>query len=51
VVKLSALNMVMHETGALTAVFAEALPSLEGPFRMPLRVPVPNGTLVVLNFK
>lgn len=47
--RAAALNMVITETGAGTAV-AKALPSLEGKLTSnAIRVPVPNGSLVVLN--
>jgi glyceraldehyde 3-phosphate dehydrogenase len=43
--------MVITETGAGTAV-AKALPSLEGKLTSnAIRVPVPNGSLVVLNLQ
>ena len=45
----AALNMVITETGAGSAV-AKALPSLTGKLTSnAIRVPVPNGSLVVLN--
>lgn len=45
----AALNMVITETGAGSAV-AKALPSLAGKLTSnAIRVPVPNGSLVVLN--
>jgi glyceraldehyde 3-phosphate dehydrogenase len=44
--RAAALNMVITETGAGTAV-AKALPSLEGKLTSnAIRVPVPNGSLV-----
>jgi glyceraldehyde 3-phosphate dehydrogenase len=47
----AALNMVITETGAGTAV-AKALPSLEGKLTSnAIRVPVPNGSLVILNLE
>jgi glyceraldehyde 3-phosphate dehydrogenase len=47
--RAAALNMVITETGAGTAV-AKALPSLEGKLTSnAIRVPVPNGSLVILN--
>lgn len=47
--RAAALNMVITETGAGKAV-AKALPSLEGKLTSnAIRVPVPNGSLVVLN--
>ena len=47
----AALNMVITETGAGTAV-AKALPSLTGKLTSnAIRVPVPNGSLVVLNLE
>ena len=47
--RAAALNMVITETGAGSAV-AKALPSLEGKLTSnAIRVPVPNGSLVVLN--
>lgn len=47
----AALNMVITETGAATAV-AKALPSLTGKLTSnAIRVPVPNGSLVVLNLE
>jgi glyceraldehyde 3-phosphate dehydrogenase len=49
--RAAALNMVITETGAATAV-AKALPSLEGKLTSnAIRVPVPNGSLVVLNLE
>tara|TARA_R110000868_G_scaffold55933_4_gene173634 strand:- start:30 stop:1478 length:1449 start_codon:yes stop_codon:yes gene_type:complete len=49
--RAAALNMVITETGAGTAV-AKALPSLEGKLTSnAIRVPVPNGSLVVLNLQ
>ncbi len=47
----AALNLVITETGAGSAV-AKALPSLEGKLTSnAIRVPVPNGSLVVLNLE
>lgn len=47
--RAAALNMVITETGAGKAV-AKALPALEGKLTSnAIRVPVPNGSLVVLN--
>lgn len=47
----AALNMVITETGAGNAV-AKALPSLAGKLTSnAIRVPVPNGSLVVLNLE
>ncbi|MCB0459174.1 MAG: glyceraldehyde-3-phosphate dehydrogenase [Flavobacteriaceae bacterium] len=47
--RAAALNMVITETGAGSAV-AKALPSLAGKLTSnAIRVPVPNGSLVVLN--
>lgn len=49
--RAAALNMVITETGAGSAV-AKALPSLEGKLTSnAIRVPVPNGSLVVLNLR
>lgn len=49
--RAAALNMVITETGAGTAV-AKALPSLSGKLTSnAIRVPVPNGSLVVLNLE
>jgi glyceraldehyde 3-phosphate dehydrogenase len=49
--RAAALNMVITETGAGTAV-AKALPSLEGKLTSnAIRVPVPNGSLVILNLE
>ena len=49
--RAAALNMVITETGAGTAV-AKAVPSLEGKLTSnAIRVPVPNGSLVVLNLE
>jgi glyceraldehyde 3-phosphate dehydrogenase len=49
--RAAALNMVITETGAGSAV-AKALPSLEGKLTSnAIRVPVPNGSLVVLNLE
>ena len=49
--RAAALNMVITETGAGAAV-AKALPSLEGKLTSnAIRVPVPNGSLVVLNLE
>ena len=47
--RAAALNMVITETGAGTAV-AKAIPSLEGKLTSnAIRVPVPNGSLVEVN--
>jgi glyceraldehyde 3-phosphate dehydrogenase len=47
----AAALMVITETGAGTAV-AKALPSLEGKLTSnAIRVPVPNGSLVILNLE
>ena len=47
--RAAALNMVITETGAGSAV-AKALPSLEGKLTSnAIRVPVPNGSLAILN--
>ncbi len=47
--RAAALNMVITETGAGKAV-SKAIPSLEGKLTSnAIRVPVPNGSLVVLN--
>ncbi len=47
--RAAALNMVITETGAGKAV-AKALPSLEGKLTSnAIRVPVPNGSLAILN--
>jgi glyceraldehyde 3-phosphate dehydrogenase len=47
--RAAALNMVITETGAGSAV-AKALPELEGKLTSnAIRVPVPNGSLVVVN--
>jgi len=47
----AALNMVITETGAGTAV-AKAIPSLIGKLTSnAIRVPVPNGSLVILNLE
>ena len=47
--RAAALNMVITETGAGSAV-AKALPTLAGKFTSnAIRVPVPNGSFVVLN--
>jgi glyceraldehyde 3-phosphate dehydrogenase len=47
--RAAALNMVVTETGAGSAV-AKALPSLEGKLTSnAIRVPVPNGSLAILN--
>ncbi|MGB5171750.1 MAG: glyceraldehyde-3-phosphate dehydrogenase, partial [Eudoraea sp.] len=47
--RAAALNMVITETGAGTAV-AKAIPSLDGKLTSnAIRVPVPNGSLAVLN--
>ena len=49
--RAAALNMVITETGAGTAV-AKAIPSLAGKLTSnAIRVPVPNGSLVVLNLE
>lgn len=49
--RAAALNMVITETGAGSAV-AKALPSLAGKLTSnAIRVPVPNGSLVVLNLE
>ncbi|MGO4770021.1 glyceraldehyde-3-phosphate dehydrogenase [Flavobacterium sp. W22_SRS_FK3] len=49
--RAAALNMVITETGAGTAV-AKAIPSLEGKLTSnAIRVPVPNGSLVVVNLE
>ncbi len=49
--RAAALNMVITETGAGSAV-AKALPALEGKLTSnAIRVPVPNGSLVVLNLE
>lgn len=49
--RAAALNMVITETGAGSAV-AKALPSLEGKLSSnAIRVPVPNGSLVILNLE
>lgn len=49
--RAAALNMVITETGAGSAV-AKALPSLEGKLTSnAIRVPVPNGSLVVVNLE
>ncbi|SFT13804.1 glyceraldehyde 3-phosphate dehydrogenase [Zhouia amylolytica] len=49
--RAAALNMVITETGAGKAV-SKALPSLEGKLTSnAIRVPVPNGSLVVLNLE
>lgn len=49
--RAAALNMVITETGAGQAV-SKALPSLEGKLTSnAIRVPVPNGSLVVLNLE
>ncbi|MGV8945299.1 MAG: glyceraldehyde-3-phosphate dehydrogenase [Lutibacter sp.] len=49
--RAAALNMVITETGAGSAV-AKALPSLEGKLTSnAIRVPVPNGSLVILNLR
>lgn len=49
--RAAALNMVITETGAGSAV-AKALPSLEGKLTSnAIRVPVPNGSLAVLNLE
>ncbi|PAM93491.1 glyceraldehyde-3-phosphate dehydrogenase [Flavobacterium sp. IR1] len=47
--RAAALNMVITETGAGSAV-SKALPTLEGKLTSnAIRVPVPNGSLVILN--
>lgn len=49
--RAAALNMVITETGAGTAI-AKAIPSLDGKLTSnAIRVPVPNGSLVVLNLE
>lgn len=49
--RAAALNMVITETGAGSAV-AKALPSLEGKLTSnAIRVPVPNGSLAILNLQ
>jgi glyceraldehyde 3-phosphate dehydrogenase len=49
--RAAALNMVITETGAGSAV-AKALPALAGKLTSnAIRVPVPNGSLVVLNLE
>ncbi|MFH7017841.1 glyceraldehyde-3-phosphate dehydrogenase [Flavobacterium sp. FlaQc-47] len=49
--RAAALNMVITETGAGSAV-AKTLPSLEGKLTSnAIRVPVPNGSLVVMNLE
>lgn len=49
--RAAALNMVITETGAGSAV-AKALPSLEGKLSSnAIRVPVPNGSLAILNLQ
>src|SRR5690606_11982068 len=49
--RAAALNMVITETGAGSAV-AKALPSLAGKLTSnAIRVPVPNGSLVVINLE
>lgn len=49
--RAAALNMVITETGAGTAV-AKAIPSLDGKLTSnAIRVPVPNGSLVILNLE
>jgi glyceraldehyde 3-phosphate dehydrogenase len=49
--RAAALNMVITETGAGKAV-AKALPSLEGKLTSSaIRVPVPNGSLAILNLQ
>ena len=49
--RAAALNMVITETGAGKAV-AKALPALDGKLTSnAIRVPVPNGSLVVLNLQ
>ena len=49
--RAAALNMVITETGAGSAV-AKAIPSLEGKLTSnAIRVPVPNGSLAILNLE
>jgi len=49
--RAAALNMVITETGAGKAV-SKALPSLKGKLTSnAIRVPVPNGSLAILNLK
>ncbi|MFS4417169.1 glyceraldehyde-3-phosphate dehydrogenase [Maribacter sp. 2307ULW6-5] len=49
--RAAALNMVITETGAAEAV-AKALPSLKGKLTSnAIRVPVPNGSLAILNLE
>jgi glyceraldehyde 3-phosphate dehydrogenase len=49
--RAAGLNMVITETGAGSAV-AKALPSLEGKLTSnAIRVPVPNGSLAILNLE
>jgi glyceraldehyde 3-phosphate dehydrogenase len=49
--RAAALNMVITETGAGMAV-SKAIPSLEGKLTSSaIRVPVPNGSLAILNLK
>jgi glyceraldehyde 3-phosphate dehydrogenase len=49
--RAAALNMVITETGAGTAV-SKALPSFEGKLTSnAIRVPVPNGSLAILNLR
>ena len=49
--RAASLNMVITETGAGSAV-AKALPSLEGKLTSnAIRVPVPNGSLAILNLE
>jgi len=49
--RAAALNMVITETGAGKAV-SKALPSLEGKLTSnAIRVPVPNGSLAILNLE
>lgn len=49
--RAAALNMVITETGAGSAV-AKALPALEGKLTSnAIRVPVPNGSLAILNLE
>jgi glyceraldehyde 3-phosphate dehydrogenase len=49
--RAAALNMVITETGAGSAV-AKALPSLQGKLTSnAIRVPVPNGSLAILNLE
>jgi glyceraldehyde 3-phosphate dehydrogenase len=49
--RAAGLNMVITETGAVQAV-SKALPSLEGKLTSnAIRVPVPNGSLAILNLQ